>query len=433
MRKYEKYKTSNFEWFGTVPANWKEGKVNYYFEIGRGRVISELELNPDGIYPVFSSQTKNGGCLGYIDTYDFDGEMLTWTTDGANAGTVFIRDGKFNCTNVCGTLIPRENLYLKYFLFYLQNITPFYKRPDTNGAKIMNGEMARIYCLIPSLKEQTQIARYLEHQTSLIDALIEKKEKLVELLKEKRQAIINEAVTKGLNPDAKMKDSGIEWLGKVPEDWLLTKMKFACQFIFDGTHGSFSRVDDGYRLLSVRNIIHSKFTFRDDDSRISEKDYLEICSKFEILEDDIQLAIVGATLGKVALVEKMSELFVTQRSLATIRADSKKCLPKYLFYFLRSSSFQSYLWLSTSFSAQPGVYLGTIQKCALPLPNIKEQEKIVSFLELDLSSIEEVSNRIIIQICKLNEYRQSIISEAVTGKVDLRDWQPKKNKMETVN
>jgi type I restriction enzyme S subunit len=308
-------------------------------------------------------------------------------------------------------------------------MTPFYKRPDTNGAKIMNNEMASIYCLIPPIQEQIKIAQYLDHQTAIIDQLIQQKEKLIELLKEKRQAVINEAVTKGLNPNAKMKDSGIEWLGEVPEEWLLTKMKFGCQFIFDGTHGSFSRVDEGYRLLSVRNIIDSKFTFRDDDSRISEKDYKEISTKFEILEDDIQLAIVGATLGKVAIVEKISEPFVTQRSLASIRANSKKCLPKYLFYFLSSNSFQSYLWLSTSFSAQPGVYLGTIQKCTLPLPIIKEQEKIVTYLELEISSIQELLDKINIQIDKLKEYRQSIISEAVTGKIDVRDWVPNKQQV----
>ena len=424
MKMYSKYKKSKFKWFSDVPFDWKEGRISYLFNIGRGRVISELELNPDGVYPVYSSQTKNDGCLGYIDTFDFDDKILTWTTDGANAGSVFLREGKFNCTNVCGTLSPKSPLDLKYYLYYLQAITIFYKRPDTNGAKIMNNEMAAIYCLAPAIQEQTQIARYLDYQTSIIDELIKKKEKLIELLKEKRQAIINEAVTKGINQNVKMKDSGIEWLGEVPEGWLITKMKFACEFVLDGTHGSFARVDEGYRLLSVRNIINGKFTFREDDSRVSEKDYLEIASKFDIKENDIQLAIVGATLGKVAIVEKLSERFVTQRSLSTIRTNENKCLPKYLFYFLSSSSFQSYLWLCASYSAQPGVYLGTIQKCTLPIPSISEQADIISFLQNRFSSIEKLLIKINTQIEKLKEYRQSLISEAVTGKIDVREWKP---------
>ncbi|PKR79552.1 hypothetical protein CW751_14475 [Brumimicrobium salinarum] len=227
MKEYKNYKKSSLEFIGKIPVEWKEGKIRYFFDISRGRVISKQELKSDGQFPVYSSQTKNDGCLGYIKTYDYEGEKLTWTTDGANAGEVFHRSGKFNCTNVCGILDAKEkDIYLKFFMYSLQFVTQFYKRPDTNGAKIMSNEMANIYTVLPSPSEQTKIAQYLDHKTGLIDNLIQKKEELIKKLEEQRQAIINEAVTKGLDPNAKMKNSGVEWLGEIPEGWKIVPMRF---------------------------------------------------------------------------------------------------------------------------------------------------------------------------------------------------------------
>lgn len=149
-----------------------------------------------GLYPVYSSQTKNDGILGYIKTYDFDCEQITWTTDGVHSGTIFLRSGKHNCTNVCGTLQPKFNLENLIFLAYaLQNATPHYKRPDTNGAKIMNNEMAEISLVYPPLEEQRAIADFLDRKCNQIAELITKKEKLITLLEEKKQALINQAVT----------------------------------------------------------------------------------------------------------------------------------------------------------------------------------------------------------------------------------------------
>ena len=137
-------KDSRIEWIGNIPNTWALVPVRYLFKIGRGRVIAQTELNEKGAYPVFSSQTKNDGCLGYIDTYDFNISQITWTTDGANAGTVFLREEKHNCTNVCGTLQPICSQDLNYYKYALEHIVFYHKRADTNGFKIMNNEMAAI-------------------------------------------------------------------------------------------------------------------------------------------------------------------------------------------------------------------------------------------------------------------------------------------------
>ncbi|HRW25399.1 MAG TPA: restriction endonuclease subunit S [Spirochaetia bacterium] len=198
-----KFKDSGVEWIGEIPEGWILSTVRYCFTIGRGRVISQEELIEDGLFPVFSSQTINKGCLGYINTYDFDCEQITWTTDGANAGTVFIRSGKHNCTNVCGTLqAKRSDLILRYYYYLLSIGTEYYKRPDTNGAKIMNNEMAVIKIVIPPMIIQQAIAMYLDKKTVKMETLINEAESAIELLKEHRSALITNAVTGKINVEA---------------------------------------------------------------------------------------------------------------------------------------------------------------------------------------------------------------------------------------
>lgn len=189
-------KQSGVNYIPEIKENWKIVRVKDLFNIGRGRVIGQDLLVDNGKYPVYSSQTENNGCLGYIETYDFNADMLTWTTDGANAGTVFRRSGKFNCTNVCGTLLPiRNNLDLNYMVYALQESTKHNKRIDTNGAKIMNNEMAVIQIPFPTKEEQTEIANYLDTKISIIDKITTNIQIQIETLKELRKTLINDVVT----------------------------------------------------------------------------------------------------------------------------------------------------------------------------------------------------------------------------------------------
>ncbi|MCG8785484.1 restriction endonuclease subunit S [Tenacibaculum finnmarkense] len=197
LDKNVKLKNSGINWIGEIPKHWEVKRIKDIFLISRGRAIGKTELKDKGLYPVYSSQTKNKGVLGYINTFDFNANLLTWTTDGVNAGTVFIREGKFNCTNICGTLIPNENpkLSLEYMAFAVQESTKHNKRIDTNGAKIMSNEMAVINILVPPLKEQQAIANYLDAKTQTIDTIIKNIENQITTLKELRKTLINEVVT----------------------------------------------------------------------------------------------------------------------------------------------------------------------------------------------------------------------------------------------
>ena len=141
--------------------NWKIYKIQDIAEIGRGRVISsvEIERQKHPQYPVYSSQTSNDGIMGYLDEYMFDGEYITWTTDGANAGTVFYRNGKFNCTNVCGTLKIKSNFDCHFVSLVLQQATQSYVSSNLANPKLMNNTMATIKIRIPDRKTQEQLSK----------------------------------------------------------------------------------------------------------------------------------------------------------------------------------------------------------------------------------------------------------------------------------
>ena len=201
-------KDSGVEWIGEIPSHWGFSKVGRHFQIGRGRVISKEEIDSNsGDFPVYSSQTTNDGELGKISTYDFEGEYVTWTTDGANTGTCFHREGRFNTTNVCGMLKSvNENYRMKFLSFYLNQVTKPYVRVDINP-KLMNNMMSEIPLLIPPISEQVNIENFLRKGTSLIDSTITIEEKRIELLKEYRQSLISEMVKPDdvVDVDAKIK------------------------------------------------------------------------------------------------------------------------------------------------------------------------------------------------------------------------------------
>lgn len=200
LDKNAEMKDSGIKFIGIIPNNWRIFRIKDLFNISRGRVIAASTLEKDSSdilkYPVFSAATENDGIIGYLERYDFNNNLLTWTTDGAKAGAVFIRSGKFNCTNVCGILRAKyKNNNLKFQKYALSIQTQNYQRPDINGAKIMSNEMANILIAQPELYEQTLISNFLDIETKKIEDEIKLINEKIELLKEYKQSLIYEAVT----------------------------------------------------------------------------------------------------------------------------------------------------------------------------------------------------------------------------------------------
>lgn len=409
-------KNSGIEWIGDIPSEWKIVKVKSIFNIGRGRVIAKTELEDSG-YPIYSSQTKNNGILGYIGTYDYDVDQLTWTTDGANAGTVFLRTGKYNCTNVCGTLALKNNLncllYMKYALEY---IAIFHKRPDTNGYKIMNNEMADIKVTAPPLPEQKRIADFLDSKVTEIDKIISETKASIENYKEYKQSVITEAVTKGLDKNVVRKNCNIQWINEIPKHWSEKKILHITSMpVIDGPHVSPALYDDGIPYISADAIENGKINFDRKRGYIS-KEYSEECNKrYKPRENDILVVKLGASTGKMAIVGKETN-FNIWVPLAVVRCKDN-ISPKFVFYCMTSQYFKNEIENGWTFGTQETLGVKTLEQLKICIPDsLQEQQEIVDFLdgrcvEIDYLILEKEK-----LITNLEEYKKSLIYEYVTGK-----------------
>ncbi|MBY7856385.1 restriction endonuclease subunit S [Vibrio fluvialis] len=412
MPRYESYKYSGVEWLGDIPLDWDIRRIKYLFKIGRGRVISQQELDDDGQYPVYSSQTKNNGILGYISTYDFDCQQITWTTDGANAGTVFLRQGKHNCTNVCGTLQPwkPDSINMQYLAYALSVAAQFYKRPDTNGAKIMNGEMAGITVTFPALDVQNIIGKYLTAKITPIDEAIVIKEEQIQLLKERKQIIIQQAVTKGLDSSAPMKASDVDWIGDIPEHWIVKRTKY----IFDEVDER-SRTGDE-ELLSVSHMTGVTPRSEKNVSMFMAEDYSgsKLCRK-----NDLVINIMWAWMGALGV---SGQVGIVSPSYGVFRQKVKNTFnPIYLEYLLKSTKYVEYYnKVSTGLhSSRLRFYGHMLFAMKMGYPPIDEQNKIISYLDEQTQLIDDAVNVQNEQIVKLKEFKTSLINAAVTGKIKI--------------
>lgn len=416
-------KNSGIPWIGEIPVEWNITQVRHLYKIGRGRVIAQTELEDNGKYPVYSSQTKDNGCLGYINSYDFDVDQLTWTTDGANAGTVFLRSGKHNCTNVCGTLQPlNELLDLRYQKYALEHIAFYHKRADTNGFKIMNNEMAAIHTIVPPLRVQKKIADYLDSKCAKIDSIIEKQQAIIEKLKEYKLSVITEAVTKGLNPNVEMKDSGVEWIGKVPMHWKKHKLadlsaneKYS---MVDGPFGSDMKneeyVDEGVPIIQLTNIKPYNH-YVDELKFVTEEKAIEL-SRHSAYAGEIVIAKMMPA-GRACILKDCYEKYI-------VAADAIRCKcnnttnPDFVVYCLNSYGMTE-CELASKGTTRVRISLDISKHLTLFIPEKEEQDVIADYLNKECNLVDYKIEKIKNIIDKLQEYKKSLIYEVVTGKKEV--------------
>ena len=406
-----KMKDSGIEWIGEIPEGWELTKVKRIFDIGRGRVISQQELTSVG-YPVYSSQTKNNGCLGYISTYDFDKSQLTWTTDGVNAGTVFLREGKHNCTNVCGTLAPKNDTNdLRYLKYALEYIAFYHKRADINGFKIMNNEMAEIELLLPPLFEQQNIANYLDFKCSQTQSISEQSLFSIEEYKKLKQAVITQAVTKGVRGEREMKDSGVEWIGEIPKEWVCEKIKYATSIsrgLFNHRprnderyyNGKYPFIQTGDVANATKYIVSYSQTLNELGKSISK----------EFPKGTLTMTI-AANVGDVAILNFDAYFpdsvvgFIPNKNIRTL----------YLFYVF--SAMKDEFTRTAIKSTQLNLNIDRVKETFIPVTlNVNEQCEIENYLESKCAEIDGLIAKKEQLVKELESYKKSLIYEVVTGK-----------------
>lgn len=322
-----------------------------------------------------------------------------------------------------------ESVLVPTFLKYLLLSDKFIDAVSgsTYGAKMPRAnweDIGSLPILLPSCDEQKQIAAFLDWKMGQIDALMTKKKELLEKLKEKRLAIITQAVTKGLNPAAPLRDSGIPWLGQVPEHWQVEKLKFGVSKIGSGITpkgGAESYEMSGIPLLRSQNVYFDRLRL-DDVVFISEETDLEMANS-RTLVGDVLLNITGASIGRCNYVDESLPRANVNQHVCIIRPEAK-FQTEYLHFLLCSQIGQAQIDIEQSGSGREGLNFASLKEFVFPLPKIEEQLAIARYLKKVLVQLESLLERTESAIARLTEYRTALITAATTGKIDVRQVVP---------
>jgi type I restriction enzyme S subunit len=434
MKQYDLYKDSGVDWIGKFPTHWKNSSLKWYSEIYSGGTPSKNvdEYWIDGTIPWLNSGCVNQFDITEVSAYITEDAYINssakWIPDkslvmalagqGKTKGMVGQVQFKTTCNQSLGVIVPSNKIDNRYLMYWLRN--NYQNIRNLGGGDKRDGlnlaMLGGIPIPIPSVVEQTQIANYLDHKTTQIDNLISKKEKLIELLKEERIAIINQAVTKGLNPNAPMKDSGIEWLGEIPEHWECKRIGHISKVI----RGASPRPagdpllfnGDFLPWITVKEVTnaHGKFI-------VSTESYLtELGAQHTRILDPETLILSnsGATLGvpRITLIKGG----INDGSVAFLNLDVER---DFLYYFFVTHT-NIYREEAAGYG-QPNLNTEIVKSTKIPIPPKREQIDIVLFIENQINSFNKVLELSKREIELLKEYKITLISEVVTGKVDVRD------------
>lgn len=404
--RYEEYKDSGVAWIGEIPSHWEVAAFKRRISINNGRDYKEFQ--DDEIYPVMGS----GGCFAYCSKYMYDGEALLLGRKGTIDKPLYI-NGKFWTVDTMFYAIPNKDLDCK-FAYYLAITFPFNLYSTSTALPSMTQtDLGNNPVAFPPLVEQQAIASYLDKKCGKINGAIDVQKKKIDLLNELKQTIITNAVTKGLNPDAPMKDSGVEWIGEVPTHWEVMKTSLAFLGIGSGTTPSTSRKEyyteeDGLYWLQTGDLNDGEIT--DTSKKITSLAADECNLKF-YPTDSVVIAMYGATIGKVGLLK----ISTSTNQACCVLPKSKLCIPAFAFYLFIGAKKQ--LLIDAMGGGQPNISQDIIKKLKVSIPPISEQRIIVGHIADEVSKIDAQISKANRRIELLNELKQSVITEAVTGKI----------------
>jgi len=430
---YPEYRDSGVAWLGEVPGHWDVNRLGQFFEERREKVSDKdfqpLSVTMQGIVPQLETAAKTdaGDNRKLVLKKDF---VINSRSDRKGSSGVSAYDGSVSLISI--VLSPRG--IQPDFVHHLLRSYPFQEEFYRYGKGIVadlwstnSSEMKNI--LIPNIPvaEQTQIAAFLDHETAKIDALIEKQQTFIALLKEKRQAVISHAVTKGLNPDVAMRDSGVEWLGEVPEEWVVCQLRRVIDSIEQGwSPEAYNQPCQNDELGVIKLSAIKKGVFFPEENKtlpvainLSKANFLQTGDFLLTRANTPELVGDACVIGEVPLNHLILSDLVYRLNLLPV------FVGKYLCYWMISTLGRVQIKRDARGSSMSMAKIGQghIKSWLLPLPSIDEQNCIVKYLDTKLERIEKTIDLATQNVVLLRERRVALISAAVTGKIDVRNWQ----------
>ena len=415
MNRYESYQDSGIPWLGEVPEHWTLGNLMYFISCSSGDALPSVLIHKNESNDINIPVIGGNGLFGYIDNSNFTENCLAIGRVGALCGNVhYINYPSWINDNALIVKLRTDKIYLTFLDYFFQSrnlneLASKTAQPLLTGTQVKKEKIA-----IPPLPEQTAIADYLDNKLGEIDALISKQETLLAKLAEQRTAIITHAVTKGLNAHAPMKNSGVAWLGDVPEHWGITALKF----YYDVQLGKMLQPNPSSQNdfeIPYLKAVHIQW----DKIQVNDLPFMWISShevaKYSVQNGDL-LVCEGGEVGRCFILNGISETTIIQNALHRIRA-SKYSNVKYLDYIIRHTA--NAQWFSILCNKATIAHLTSekLINLLIPIPPLPEQTAIANYLDDQTAKIDRLSDTVNQTIASLKEYRSALITQAVTGKI----------------
>lgn len=420
MRRYESYKDSGVEWLGDVPSHWELGRISTYFTERRTKVSDKdypaLSVTKLGVFPQWENvaKTNDGDNRKLAKKGDF---VINSRSDRKGSSGIAKQDGSVSLINI--VLQPKKinSVYSEYLFKSYSFIEEFYRVGHGIVADLWTTRFEDIknsLIIFPPLSEQQKIAQFLDDKTAKIDQAVDLAEKQIALLKEHKQILIQNAVTRGLNPDVPLKDSGVEWIGQVPEHWEVKKLKFVSKInqhtLPENTNGS----------LSIKYVDIGSVSFENGIEKVENFSFKNAPSRARRLANrgDIVVSTVRTYLKAITMVKEEHQDCIFSTGFAVIT--SNECLEDNFFdLYAKSDAFTEQVSVFSKGMSYPAINSTDLSNLWITVPPISEQQKIADYLETQVSKINQAIALKTAHIEKLKEYKSVLINDVVTGKVQV--------------
>ncbi|RII83260.1 restriction endonuclease subunit S [Neopusillimonas maritima] len=435
FKPYPEYKDSGVEWLGEVPAHWATHAFCHLFaersdsnvglkctnllSLSFGRIVRKDIDSLDGLLPA-SFETYQ-----IVQPGDIIFRLTDLQNDKRSLRTAIVSEWGIITSAYLSAYSSRVNAAYSSYLFRSYDLRKvFYSMGGGLRQSMKFEDLRRLSILSPPAEEQAQIARFLDHETAKIDALIAEQLRLIELLQEKRQAVISHAVTKGLNPDAPMKDSGVEWLGEVPAHWQIKALRFlgTCQ---NGINIGGEAFGTGYPFVSYGNVYKNNL-LPEAITGLVQSTFLDR-ERYSVKTGDVFFTRTSETVDEIGFSSTCIQDVpnaVFAGFLIRFRPSRGWIEPTFSKYYFRNQHLRIFFNKEMNLVTRASLSQDLLKQLPVPLPPLPEQLEISEYLDdvsKQISSLLDLAQE---TISLLTERRSALISAAVTGKIDVRDWQP---------